>query len=417
MTMRIHLILACLVSLCAHLAFAWGEEAVQGAYALDSDPTRACVVVTNETVWLREGAIWRPGVFSGNSEYGGSFRPLGENLGRHQWQEICRIRALWEVEAFAKMGVAVQTGDVVRVTIDHTDPNRYVRSAGQRLVRCSMPDFSDVLREKAYVGYWKPVKDYDRDGREKAPGTDLAEKLQLLITEEGDAICYSPAVQVSQDNPEPYRYDKVIPIDGGLRFDFRERYKTSHDPLNCLYRALWLDEEGRLHLFSHDDHTVFERSGKTFDNPIERRRKMAADGAYHGVWGVNHEFKILIFSLERTGRGLLSLFMGAVLFDWKAVGDEIVCTPDPESSELIGCDWKRMVLRYSPEKNELTVVSIETEAGTLDLVGKSFKLLSWQVELDEVYARVAEAKKDPRWKLRLARERARREKRKGTAAP
>ena len=86
-------------------------------------------------------------------------------------------------------------------------------------------------------------------------------------------VLYMKGLKPTKDVPEPYKIEAWAPIEGGLRFDYREHYATYDDPLNCMVRGLWIDPEGSLVCYSDDETTTLVRTDETFDDPINTRRK------------------------------------------------------------------------------------------------------------------------------------------------
>lgn len=362
--------------LVAGIAFA--QDSYEGAWAFAEDPNKPVLVITNKTAWLLRGGVWHPGVIDGTS-----FRPVGEAAER-----IIRVRE-YKNEITLK--------DVWRIG-DRED----VRSS-RKIVSTPMPNLTvDV---KKYIGFWKPVKGFDRRGREMT----IKKKNEFIfkLREDGWMISYFPNVKPSQYVPEPFRVERYLPVEAGLRVDYREKGVKRRDSINSKYQALWIDPDGRLHMFGSGDSALLERTDATFDDPIDRREKMAKEGEYHGTWGVNSEFNIAILAFDRRGQGFFSAFMAVMPFEWKVGKDGvIVCRPEEDVAIVSGFDGESFTCSYDPDKNTMTILTFPVR-GEKPKAGadarKVLPFMSAEVDVAAAYKRLEEARKSPQWKFEVQR--------------
>ena len=391
------------LALCSACAFAKDmTDPAVGAWAPASDPAKACLVVTNGAAWVMKDRVWWPGKYREGYGYAGSFTPLGDE-GVRCYNKVGRIgkREGWIREKLAALGETVGE-DEVAWWIEEERNGRRTIPEGRRLVRVAMPDFDSVRSTGMFVGYWKPVKAYATDGADRGNESPSLLKMVLKIREDHAALLYYPEATVTRDRPEPFRVEALVPLEAGLRCKDTQR----DDPdwtRRGFYRGFCLDGDGRLHFYDYSSHIIFERTAKCFDDPVEARIRMHSDGAYHGSWGVNCEFNVMILSFDRGGHGSMTFFAGALLFDWKVENGKIACTFDPDSTVMAGCGWKGMTCVYSPESNTMTIAGIEGEEARFPQLGKPLKLLSQESQVEELFKRFEEAKKNPRWQNQLKR--------------
>lgn len=391
--------------------FAEDVDPAYGAWALASEPTKAAIVLTNRTVWVSKNGTWWPSKY--NRGYGspGNFRLIGEEHSP-RYSKIGRLdkRDVWIWKRLAELGVNPQDDDIVWWVEEHTDYKTLIHE-GNRLVRVSMPDFAAVRSIKDFAGYWKPIKVYGSEGMDRGREIAAPQGVTLKVREDGLVITHFANATISRDHPEPFRIDKFIQLEAGLRYMDMERNDPRWIELGH-YRLIFLDEEDCLHFYDWNGHLVCERIEKSFEDPVEERIKMHADGAYHGAWGVNYEFNIMILSFDRGGHGTMMFFAGGLLFDWKVEDGKIVCTFDPDVAALAGCEWKRMTCHYSPDANTMTIDSIDGVDVRFPDIGKAFKLLSKEVQVEEYFKQFEQEKSHPRWEeyLKMAKERKAREK-------
>lgn len=376
-----------LIMLCAMLVagIAFARDSYEGAWAFAEDPDKPVLVITNETAWLLREGVWHPGKIGASS-----FRPVGEATERTmKIEEYKNEITLKDVESVG---------------------NRDCDRPSKKIVSTPMPHLSvDV---KKYIGFWKSVKVFDRHRREKE--SEEKEEFMLRLREDGYMIMYFPNKEPSTYVPEPFRVERYLPVEAGLRVEYRKKGEKPRDPINYRYEALWIDPDGRLHLFSPNDIAIFERTDATFDDPVDRRAKMAKEGTYHGTWGVNSEFNIAILSFDRSGKGFFSVFMGLLPFEWKVMEDgTIVCRPEEDAAIITGFGGESFTCSYDPDKNTMTILTFpirgETPKAGANL-RKELPFMSAEVNVDEAYKRLEEARKNPQWRFNVqqAKERIKR---------
>ena len=66
-------ILAAVAAMLISSAFGYGWQDAVGAWAFESSQDKPCIVVTNNTVWLLEDGVWKPGTTGSPREYGTCF--------------------------------------------------------------------------------------------------------------------------------------------------------------------------------------------------------------------------------------------------------------------------------------------------------------------------------------------------------
>ena len=394
------------VALCALPGY--GEHTMVGAWALATSPDKACFVVTNRMVWALQNGCWRPSPYAGESMMGHnsvSFRLIGDATAPSVRNVLFYFPEDWRAELLEdciKAGASVKKGDVIWALQEGEDANmRLIRAS--KIVRAKMPDWSKVLDEKRYHGCWKLVGRKSREGRDGE--VPEGEKYLLKIREDRTAVQYFCNMKPTESKPEPYLIRPLLPVEGGLRFDYREEYKEHDDPLNCRVDGLWLDADGRLVNYYYDGLEILVRTTEKFDDPIDKRLKMMSDKAFHGVWGVSVEFNIMVFVFDRSGRGYMSGFMSLVPFTWKAKENgvihgvfdkELMMIADPEFPVEFDC-------RYDPKKNAMHVDLPTSRDNNVEGRVKRLPFMSWDARVDEVFARVEECKKSPQWRMEFER--------------
>ena len=387
------------------IVLGYGEQEVVGAWALASRPDRTCLVVTNKTAWILQDGCWRPSLPVSEDNHGIHFNLVGDmSSSRNIFWTPTKD---WERRVLAESGTSVREGDLVWA-IEGQRNNKIVFCNASRMVRSEMPDWAKIRDEKRYVGFWKPVRRQATFGRNGNP--DTVGNVLLKIREDMFSILCDCDHKPTKDSPEPYKILPLLPTEGGLRVDYRDRYAGDDDPLNCMVRGLWLDPSGQLVCYWSDEIVTFVRTNDSFDDPIDARRKMAATKAFHGVWGVNVEFKIMILGFDRSGRGYMSGFMSLVPFRWSVMTNGVIhCVLDAEmvwtgrSASPVSLDC-----RYDPVKNEMEVeIPPNEDEGEIASTRKTLPFMTWKIRSDEIFARIDAAKKSPQWRRELERRRNR----------
>ena len=395
-----------LVAVASCVALGYGEKTVSGAWALEANPGKTCLVVTNKTAWVLRNGGWIPSSSISEKDRGVYFNPIGESSSeRHVLWHPSKD---WERKVLASEGIVVRKGDVVWAREGQRN-NRIVYLDGHRMVRAKMPDWSKIRNEKKYLGFWKPVRSAKTRESGGAP-TQIDGKCLVKIRDDRIIVLYMKGRKPTKDVPEPYKIEAWAPIEGGLRFDYREHYATYDDPLNCMVRGLWIDPEGSLVCYSDDETTTLVRTDEMFDDPINTRRKMVTTKSFHGVWGVNVEFNIMILGFDRSGKGYMSGFMSLVPFEWSVRGNGTIrCVPDPDMVLVFGARHiAEFCCRYDPVKNEMVAEFPPNEdEGEIDPTRKVLPFMTWKIRTAEIFSRIDAFKKSPQWRRELERARNR----------
>ena len=387
------------------IAFGYGEKVVAGAWAFATNPNQTCLVVTNKTAWVLRDGCWKPSLPVSESDRGVYFHLIDETS---SCRNIFWIPAKdWERRVLAHEGAPVKEGDVVWA-VESQENNKIVFRQGHRMVRSKMPDWVKVRDEKRYFGVWKPIcRQTTRGAKRKNVPKD---NILLKIREDWLSILYNCDHKPTKDVPEPYKVMPLLPTEGGLRVDYRDRYARYDDPLNCMVSGLWLDPNGKLVGYWFDEIVTFIRTDESFSDPIDARRKMAATKLFHGVWGVNVEFNIMILGFDRGGRGYMSGFMSLVPFEWRVKEDGAIrCVLDAEMLLAGGARHPAAFdCRYDPVKNEMNVVFPPNEdEGEIEPTRKVLPFMTWEIRSDEIFTRIDAFKKSPQWRRELERRRNR----------
>ena len=391
-----------LVAVASCVALGYGEKTVSGAWALETNPGKTCLVVTNKTAWVLRSGGWIPSANISETDHGVHFKPIGETGSeRHIFWVPSKD---WEREVLASEGTVVRKGDVVWAREGQRN-NRIVFRDGHRMVKAKMPDWQNIRDEKKYFGFWKPVRNAKTHGSGGAPA-QIDGKCLVKIRDDRIIVLYMKGRKPTKDVPEPYKIEAWAPIEGGLRFDYREHYATYDDPLNCMVRGLWIDPTGSLICYSYDETTTLVRTDETFDDPIDARRQMADSKAFHGVWGVNSEFNIMIVGFDRSGKGYMSGFMSLVPFEWSVKGDGAIrCVLDPDMMLVSGAKHiAEFCCRYDSVKNEMVAeFPPNKDEGEIAPTRKELPFISWEIRTNEIFSRIDAFKKSPQWRRELAR--------------
>ena len=383
----------------------YGFKSVNGAWALASDPATPYVVLTNKTVWVHEADVWRPSVWTSPEETGVRFAGIGAGL---NVEEVVFAPEGWKLKALVKAGTAIQEGDVVWERRS-TAENRIVSLGVRKLVRAPMPDWTRICQAERYVGCWKPVR-IDRRGGGDCSKTEAEVEGRMLLKVRPDrlAIFLDKTWRAAHSaSKKPYRIERWLPLEGGLRFDYREQYATYDDPLNCRVCGMWLAPEDRLICYqSSDEIMTLVRTDEAMDDPVDACSRMMAEKSFQGVWGVNSEFNIRVLSFSRGGKGLMTGFMFGLPFDWTVGSDGLIHCFGDEELALMGGAKQAMTFtcRYDPVKDSMTLIMPPNEdEGEDEPTETILPFLSAEVQIDEMMKRIETAKQSPEWKMRLER--------------
>ena len=379
-------------------AFGYGWESVVGAWAYESDPDVARIIVTNGAAWCLERGKWMPTFRLGAEQDGVRIYPLaGSDSDAYKYLG-CPSR--FDVQYFKEQGLEVSTNDVIAMERRCCNGS-WDRRNCHRMVKTSMPDAKTMLEVSAYLGYWKPVKLTKLGGKHEVVTDDRLNKMPLVkIREDMRVIYWQMDHKPSKYNPEAGIVRKLIPDEGWLRVHRNAKNQVDEELRRGTRDAFWIADDGRLLNIrhGHDEIIEFVRTDKAFPDPIEERLLMGKKGKYHGVWGVSEEFNIFILSFDRGGKGLLNAFMTSLPFDWK-VNDEgtILCFPDTEVLEAMSGDRATFPIpiecQYSCDDNTMRLVNMKR--GTSDRENGKLRFMSKDVHVLEEIERIEQIKKSP----------------------
>ena len=100
-----------LVAVASCVTLGYGEKTVSGAWALEANPDKTCLVVTNRTAWVLRNGGWVPSSSISETDHGVRFNPIGESSSeRHVLWHPSKD---WERKVLASEGIVVRKGDVV----------------------------------------------------------------------------------------------------------------------------------------------------------------------------------------------------------------------------------------------------------------------------------------------------------------
>lgn len=395
----------CLALFSLHVgAFGYGFDGVEGAWALASDPATPCVVLTNKTAWVHESDVWRPSARTSPEETGVRFAGIGA---ASDVKEVVFAPEGWKLKDLVKDGAEIQEGDVVWERRS-TANGRTVSLGVRKLVRAPMPDWARICQAERYVGCWKPVR-IDRCGGGGKPkaGDEVEGRMLLKVRPDRLAIFLDKTERTGRTAPQkPYRIERWLPLEGGLRFDYRERYARYDDPVNCMVYGMWLDPEDRLICYNSNEIMTLVRTDEIMDDPVDACSRMLEQKSFHGVWGVNSEFNIRVLSFDRSGKGLMTGFMFGLPFDWTVGADGLIrCVADEDVSLMAGAKQAMIfTCRYDPVKDTMTMIMPPDEdEGEDEPMETVLPFLSAEVQIDEMVKRLETARKSPEWKMRVER--------------
>ena len=126
--------------------------------------------------------------------------------------------------------------------------------------------------------------------------------------------------------------------------------------------GMWVDNSADCAVVfdSYKGHRA-TRTGEVFEDPVDKRLKMQKECKYHGVWGVNSEFNIFVLAFDRCGKGILSMFMMQIPFEWTAdLSGTIRCRLDQKVLETMDPNDempREFKCRYDARQNKMVLVT------------------------------------------------------------
>ena len=227
----------------------------------------------------------------------------------------------------------------------------------RKVVKAKMPDWNAIRNDKAYLGFWKPVRCEKRS--KVMTGPEVGNRMLLKIREDNNAVLYFTKFKPTTDMKEPYAVFTLVPAEGQFRVFRQGRRSEAPDLERGVYEALWLQPDGCLRKCDNgrDEVIVFEKTDEVFDDPVDRRMAAVAKRSIHGVWGVSVEFEIFILAFDKGGKGYVSFFMGPIPFSWVMDGEGVIrCTPDTKGMFPKGSrsgEEFRIECTYDAVRNEM----------------------------------------------------------------
>ena len=338
-------------------ASAYNVGDLVGAWAPEGGAsTSAVVVVEHHMAWGLEGGYWRPfrlGEFDkGDNRVGATLIPFGK----------------FAEPAFS---IAKDESESGRVVLGAwTDFGKGTKP--KAMVRAEMPDWEKACRVSGFVGTWV----------EEKPSCSA-----LIVRADGTAVL----VPLQEDAADKTGWERSVEFDwtrdcAGIRLFPRE---------NAESRRLGLPEPGIMALrpgaksadivrpFGFSG--VVVRSEVKVPDPLEKRRKMAAEAAYHGIWSSGDRKSGYSFYISPKGRGILvSMKLGPenlLPFDWKtADGGRVHCTVFPDFASRAKCAFNEFDFVYHPVPNEIELI---IPSGSRDDVARTRLLFyNWNEMVD-----------------------------------
>ena len=355
-------------------ASAYNVDEIVGAWTpADDADGKAALVVEHHAAWAKKDGAWHPLILddSGPGEIGAKLIPLGKNPDR----------------AF---------------TIRLSEPNgqrallsEWTRDHGgekdRPLVRATMPDWDKVMGVDGLVGTWAETN--------VCAG---AVSRFLLVRPGGTAVVV----------PQGANVDDASGLDSSVEFSWKRdcagiRLAPNVSPMSKLLllakpcvMSLRPDGKSADIVCPPYFNGVVVRSAAKVSDPAERRRKMASDGTYHGMWVLDDLENGYSFYISPKGRGLLvSMKLGPehiLPFEWKAPsgGGKVHCTLMPRFSAGTQCWFSEFDFEYNPETNEVGLaIPPDGKDGEREPTRATLKFFNWNEMVDQVIKSLNEAKK------------------------
>ena len=336
---------------------AYNVGGIVGAWAPEGGVgTSAVVVVEHHVVWGLEGGYWRPfrlgELEQGDNRAGATLIPFGKST----------------KPAFF---IAKDGGGSDRAVFGvWTDSGKGTKQ--KALVRTDAPDWDKVCGSSGFVGTWV----------EEKPSYSA-----LIVRADGTAA----VVPIQEDAADKTGWERSVEFDwkrdcAGIRLFPRE---------NAELRRFGLPEPGVMALrpgaksadimcpFGFSGVAV--RSAEKVPDPLEKRRKMAAEASYHGIWSSGDRKSGYSFYISPKGRGILvSMKLGPenlLPFDWKAAdGGKLHCAVFPDFASRAKCPFNEFDFVYYPVPNEIElIISSDTHDG---VVRTRLQLYNWNEMVD-----------------------------------
>lgn len=314
-------------------ASAYNVGGIVGAWAPEGGAsTSAVVVIEHHMAWGLEGGYWRPfrlgELERGDNRVGATLIPFGKSAK----PAFSIVKAGSEFDR-AVFGAWTDSG----------------KGAKQKtLVHAETPDWEKVCRVSGFVGTWVEEN------------TSCS---ALIVRADGTAVL----VPIQEDAADKTGWERSIEFDwkrdcAGIRLFPREdvegrRLGLSGPGVMALRPgAKTADIACPPSLFG-----VVARSEVKVPDPLEKRRKMAAEASYHGIWSSGDRKSGYSFYISPKGRGILvSMKLGPenlLPFDWKAADDgKVHCAVFPDFAVRAKCPFSEFDFVYHTVQNEIELI-------------------------------------------------------------
>ena len=343
-------------------AFACNVGGLVGAWAPGGDAdTSAVVVVEHDMAWALEDGYWRP------------FRlgKLGADDNRDGATLVPFGKSATPVFSIEKSGM---------------EPDCVVFGAGAKrktLVRAETPDWEKVCGTNDFVGTW---------AKEKSP-------CYALIVRAGGT---GAVVPIREDSADEDGLEYSIEFDwkrdcAGVRIFPREdaahRLRT-WKPCVMALRPGAKSADAVCPMLAGE----LVRDAAKVPDPIEKRRKMAANASYHGMWVQGDREKGHCFYISQKGRGILvsaKLGFDVILpFNWKALdGGKVHCVLFPEFVAGTKCWFNEFDFVYHPTRNEIElIIPGDAQSGESDAAHTQLEFYCWSEKVDIVIEELRKGK-------------------------
>ena len=340
-------------------ASAYDVGGVVGAWAFADDTNRtAVVVVEHHMAWALEGGRWRPlrlgELARGTDAVGALLLPL--ERGASPAYSIAKTDRSSDRVLFAKgCGVCEQNG-------------------GRVMARTEMPDWERVCGLGGFVGTWRV---------EKSPDS------ALIVRADGTAVIVpvNPAADNGQGCELSQEFDWRRDCAGIRLFERVSGDDEGSGPSNPGVMALRPDAKSADIACPPSLFGVAVRSAAKVPDPLDIRRKMAADASYHGMWMLKDRENGYSFYISPKGRGILvSLKLGPeklLPFDWKvADGGKVHCVVFTDFAARAKCPFAEFDFVYHPEPNEMELIIPSDAPGSA--LRATLAFFNWNEMVDQV---------------------------------
>lgn len=353
---------------------AYNVGGLTGAWAFEDDTNSAAVVAIEPHVaWLHCGGEWVPcGMAESNPDLDRPGVVLNLSAESRRLEYVIE-KVDQELESnLPGKSPGVAQGSVVWGSRTTSGEYRNVRA----LKKVASPDWDRVRKTEDFTGAWM---------------TD-EESGSVLVVRPNRTAALMP---MKGDSADKDGFERSREMDwrrdgAGIRFFTRETDPrvTAGEPL---YRLMTLKSDGRsAELVGFSDRPLaIARATVKIEDPVERRRTMAKENDYHGMWALKDRTDGYSFYISAKGRGLL---VGARIgyrnilpFSWAAGKNGLVrCALDPEFAMDAACWFSGFDFRYLPETNVIELILPPNEkSGEKGLQHKRLDFFNWNERVDE----------------------------------